>query len=87
MAHVREVLRLLHNAGVSLKLSKCAFFGTSVTYVGHVIRPLRLEEEQRNVIAIERARAYEPNGAAIVSRDVQRFTEGLLQDSRRSPRR
>ena len=56
MAHVREVLRLLHTAGVSLKLAKCAIFDTSVTYIGHVIRPGRLEVARRNVIAIERAR-------------------------------
>ena len=55
-AHVREVLRLLRDAGVSLKLSKCAFFENSVTYLGHVIRPRRLEVERRNVVAIERAR-------------------------------
>ena len=71
MAHVREVLRLLHTAGVLLKLAKCAFFDTSVTYLGHVIRLGRLEAERRNFIAIERARAYEPNGAAILSGDVQ----------------
>ena len=57
MVHVREVLRLLHTAAVSLKLAKCAFFDTSVTYLGHIIRPGRLEVERRNVIAIDRARA------------------------------
>ena len=72
MAHVREVLRLLHIAGMSLKLAKYAFFDTSVTYLGHFIRPGRLEEERRNVIAIERERASEPNGVEILSRDVQR---------------
>ena len=56
LAHAREVLRLLRDAGVSLKLSKCAFFDTSVTYLGHVIRPSRLEVERGNVVAIERAR-------------------------------
>ena len=57
MAYVREVMRLLHTAGVSLKLAKCAFFDTSVTYLGHVVRPGRLEVERRNIIAMERARA------------------------------
>ena len=55
LKHVREVLRLLRDAGVSLKISKCAFFDTSVTYLGHVIRPGRLEVERRNVVSIERA--------------------------------
>ena len=57
MAHLGEVLRQLQTAGVSLKIAKCAFFVTSVTYLGHVIRPGRLEVERRNVIAIERVRA------------------------------
>ncbi|CDF38306.1 unnamed protein product [Chondrus crispus] len=38
-------------------LDDCGFFDTSVTYLGHVIRPGQLEVERRNVIAIERARA------------------------------
>lgn len=42
--HVREVLTLLRNAGVTLKLSKCSFFGTSVLYLDHVIRPGQLTE-------------------------------------------
>ena len=57
MAHVPEVPRLLHSAGVSLKISKCAVFDTSVTYLGYVICPGRLEVERRDIIAIERARA------------------------------
>ena len=57
MAYVRGVLRSLHSAGVSLTLSKCPFLDTSVTYLGHVIRPERLEVERRNVISIELARA------------------------------
>ena len=55
-AHVGEILRLLRDAGVSLKLSKFTFFDTSVTYLGHMIRPGTLEVERRNVFAIERAR-------------------------------
>ena len=53
--HVLKVLQLLYTAGVSLKISKCAFFDTSVTNLGHVIRPGRLAVEKRNVVTIERA--------------------------------
>lgn len=53
--HVREVLKLLYNAGVSLNISNCTFFDTSVTYLGHVIQPGGLEIERWNVAAIERA--------------------------------
>ena len=86
MAHVREVLRLLHSAGVSLKLSKCAFLDTSVTYLGHAIHLGRLDMERRNVIAFEHARlrtkrSCDPfSGCAIC-------TGGLLKDSPRSPSR
>ena len=45
MAHVREVLQLLHSGGMWLKVSKSAFFDTSVAYLGHVVRPGRLEVE------------------------------------------
>ncbi|CDF33720.1 unnamed protein product [Chondrus crispus] len=55
-AHVREFSGLLPDAGVSLKLSKCAFFDTSLTCLGHVIQPGRLEVERKNGVAIERAR-------------------------------
>ena len=50
------MLRPLRDAGVSLKLSKCTFFDTSVTYLGHVTRPGRLEVERRNVVAIQCSR-------------------------------
>ena len=85
MAHVHEILRLLQNAGVLLKLSKCAFFDTSVAYLAHMIRLGRPEVERRNVIGIERACAHEPNGAAILFRDVQRVPavcEGLCENCR-----
>ena len=53
--HIQEVLQLLYTAGVSLKISKCTFFDTSVTYLGHVIRPGQLEVERRSVVAIDPA--------------------------------
>ena len=36
---VHEVLSVLKDAGISLKLTKCRFFESSVDYLGHVIRP------------------------------------------------
>ena len=53
---VREVLQLLQDAGVSLKLWRCAFFDTSVTYLEHVICQGRLEVEPCNVVAVGCAR-------------------------------
>jgi hypothetical protein len=40
--HVSQVLHLLHQAGVSLKMSKCHFFQPSVEYLGHVVHPGKL---------------------------------------------
>ena len=53
---LREVLTLLRAAGVSLKISKCAFFDEEVEYLGHVVKPGRLEMQSRNTDAIRRAR-------------------------------
>ena len=85
MAHVREVLWLLHTAGVSLKLAKCAFFDTSLTYLWHVIRRGRLEVERRNFIAIERAR-LRTRQSRDTSSGCETCTEGSFKDSPRSPR-
>jgi hypothetical protein len=42
LSHVNEVLTLLRDAGISLKLKKCHFFAETVHYLGHVIRSGRL---------------------------------------------
>ena len=54
--HVREVLTSLRDAGVSLKLRKCEFFKSSVRYLGHVIRPGRLEVDLARVAALKEAK-------------------------------
>lgn len=43
IAHLRQVLTLLWEAGVTLKLKKGSFFTEMITYFGHVIRQERLE--------------------------------------------
>ena len=55
LKHLEEVFRLLRDAGVTLRLSKCSFFQSEVKYLGHVIRPGRLAILQKNVEAISRA--------------------------------
>jgi len=42
IVHVEHVLRLLREAGRTLRLSKCRFFLTTVEYFGHEIKPARL---------------------------------------------
>ena len=54
IAHVREVLTVLKEAGLSLKLKKCKFFATSVDYFGHVTRPGQLEVATKNTEAVKR---------------------------------
>ena len=41
--HVDDVLTLLGNADISLKRNKCEIFHQSIKYLGHVIRPEKLE--------------------------------------------
>ena len=41
--HVRQVLRVLKDVGMSLNLKKCAFFTNHIKYLGHVVRPGTIE--------------------------------------------
>jgi len=42
VGHVDRVLRLLRDAGVTLRLPKCRFFRRTLEYLGHEIKPGRL---------------------------------------------
>jgi Reverse transcriptase (RNA-dependent DNA polymerase) len=55
LAHVAEVLTLLGNAGLSLKLKKCHFFSETVDYLGLVIRPGLLGVAEKNKTALKTA--------------------------------
>jgi Reverse transcriptase (RNA-dependent DNA polymerase) len=54
--HLNEVLSLLYGAGLSLKLAKCAFFRDTFNYLGHVIRPGKLEVAAKNTDALKTAK-------------------------------
>lgn len=54
VGHVREVLSVLQEAGLSLKLNKCTFFSSKVDYLGHVIRPGKLAVEEKNTDAVKK---------------------------------
>ena len=51
LQHQDEVLTLLGKAGVTLKASKCHFFQEEVDFLGHVIRPGRVQVLQKNLRA------------------------------------
>ena len=55
IAHIDEVLRILGDAGISLKLRKCEFFQRKVNYLGHVILPRKLAIAKESTKAIEEA--------------------------------
>jgi hypothetical protein len=55
LTHVAEALTLPGNAGLSLKLKKCHFFAETVDYLGHVIRPGRLNVAEKNTTALKTA--------------------------------
>ena len=52
LGHVDEILTLLGQARISLKLKKCEFFQPRVDYLGHVIIPGRL------AVALENTKAF-----------------------------
>ena len=54
LRHLDQVLTTLRSAGVSLKLSKSAFFQRSVEYLGLRIRPGKLEILPQNVEALKK---------------------------------
>ncbi|CAN8076105.1 unnamed protein product [Agarophyton chilense] len=50
--HVKKVLTILQDAGVTLKLRKCAFFKASVNYLGHAVLPGKLKVAIRTTNSI-----------------------------------
>ena len=51
--HLCEILAILEEAGLSLKLKKCNFFTKTVDDLGHVIRPGKLEVADKNTAALQ----------------------------------
>lgn len=58
---VRRVLRLLYEAVVTIKLKKCKFFAETVDYVGHAIRPGRLEHAEHATETVTQRSIWELN--------------------------
>jgi len=56
VGHVDRVLRLLRDAGVTLRLPKCRFFRQTVKNLGHEIKPGRLGERDAHTRALREAR-------------------------------
>lgn len=55
LRHVREVLQLLTDAGVTLRLEKCSFINSEVAYLDHTIKPRQLKVNNKNTDAIRNA--------------------------------
>ena len=58
IAHVDHVLRLLRDAGVTLRLPKCRFFCTTVEYLGLEINPGRLGVMDAHTRALREAHFF-----------------------------
>lgn len=52
--HLDIVLKLMHGAGLTLKLRKCAFFQDTVDYLGHVVSPGKLAVARRGIEAVKK---------------------------------
>ena len=50
---LRGVLEKLSAAGLRLQLSKCEFFKSRITYLGHIVTKDGIETEKKKVIAIQ----------------------------------
>lgn len=50
--HIREVLTLLMTPGVTLELKNCQLFTETIDYLGHSIRPRRLEIASHRTYAL-----------------------------------
>ena len=53
------VLRLLHNAGMTIKFNKCFFMHETIEYLGHVIRPSELRVADKTVAAVKQMKLPE----------------------------
>jgi hypothetical protein len=56
MRHLDQVLGLLRKANVTLKLRKCRFAAREVDYLGHTIKPGRLQMQDAKVAALKGVR-------------------------------
>lgn len=56
LKNFREIMATLRDAGTTVKLRKCEFFTSSVTSIGHVIRPERLLVEKARVRSLTDAK-------------------------------
>lgn len=52
---VDEILSCLAAAGVTLKIKKCSFFTQEVEYLGHIIKPGRLEIDRAHTESLRQA--------------------------------
>ena len=50
---LRGVFEKLSAAGLRFKLSKCEFFKSRITYLGHTVSKDGIEKEKKKVIAIQ----------------------------------
>lgn len=57
LEHTKEVLRLMKEASMTIKLKKCPFFCESIAYLGHVIAPGKLQVARKTTEATA-ARLY-----------------------------
>ncbi|CAN8072599.1 unnamed protein product, partial [Agarophyton chilense] len=56
LEHVRDVMKILRDAGITLKLKKSEFFTDSVKYLGHIIRPGQLSINEVRVKSLKEAK-------------------------------
>ena len=53
ITHLREILSVLKDTGMSLNLKKCSFFTKHIKYLGHIVRPGTIEVDKASTRCLE----------------------------------
>lgn len=56
LEHVDTILTALAKAGISLKFAKCDFFSKQIKYLGHIIKPGRLEVDKAHTKSLRESK-------------------------------
>lgn len=66
--HIDKILQSLEEATVTLKIKKCKFFTDTVEYLGHIIKPGKLEVDRAHTASLKNTLPDEQIGTTLFSR-------------------
>lgn len=85
MSHLRQIITLLRDSGVALKLKRCLCLAEKIDHLGHVICIGRLKISSTTIFGHQGIEGpYQSNGTPVVCRVMKRI---LSLRTKRQPRR